>query len=245
MRRSLHLLTSTLVILAACGQGPDKNPVYLDGTVTAPDAGPPLPWPDTAGATADQAGIPQPDQASPPVVADSGVDRSTCTGIASSSGTVSGAMPRVTSGMVLTDSSSGGLKLVLMPASLQAGALTIGLYFRPIAGQLSYVPSGATGCAVLKSTGSSWAVVGKTQLCDLNFSVIKHASSQGTCDGTLAGTFYGVFSGNQPLAGTFYLPSDVAASQITQPSCLPPNSPCTSNSQCCSKSCAPYLGICY
>jgi len=174
-----------------------------------------------------------------------GVDRSTCTGVSSATGSVSGVTPKVTQGSVLTDSSSGGLKLALLPASLQPGSLAVVLYFTPIAGQLSYPPTGATGCAVLSYTGSGWSVVDKSQMCDFNFAQIKHASSPGTCDGTIAGSFTGIFSGNQPLGATFYLPSNIAASQIATPSCLPTDSPCSSSSQCCSKSCAPYLGLCY
>jgi hypothetical protein len=173
-----------------------------------------------------------------------GVDRQACVGVATSSGTVAGATPQVSAGYVLTDSSSGGLKLVLTPATLSTGALTIGLYFVPIAGQLSYPPSGLVGCAVLKKTASGWGVVDKTQLCELSFALIKHASSAGVCDGTLAGAFKGIFSANQPLGGTFYLPSDVAANQIKKPSCMPVNSPCSKHSDCCSQSCSLFIGVC-
>lgn len=174
-----------------------------------------------------------------------GLDRTACTGTSSSSGSIYSTTPHVTRGSVITDPSSGGLRLVLTPSTaIATNDVVIGLYFTPIPGQLDYSPNGSVGCAVLRYTGSSWAVVDKTQLCELHFSQMQHASAMNVCDGTLAGTFNGIFTGNQPLAGAFLLPSNVAASQISAPSCRPYDSVCANHNECCSKSCSPVLGLC-
>lgn len=175
-----------------------------------------------------------------------GVDRTACVGPASSSGSIYGTTPSPKNGQVITDPSSGGLRLVLAPnvTNIVANDVVVGLYFTPIPGQLDYNPNGSVGCAVLKYTGSGWSVVDKTQLCELHFSTLQHASAANVCDGTLAGTWNGIFSGNQPLAGTFVLPSNVAASQVKPPSCRPYDSVCSKHSDCCSQSCSPVLGLC-
>ncbi len=173
------------------------------------------------------------------------IDRVACTGPASSAGSLNGSTPSVKQGVVITDP-GGGLRLVLLPnaSAVAVGDLTVALYFTPIPGQLSYSPNGAVGCAVLRATASGWSVVDKTQICDISLSTIQHASVAGTCDGTIAGQYHGVFAGNQVVAGAFVLPSDVAATQITAPSCRPMNSNCASHSDCCSSSCSPVLGVC-
>ena len=195
------------------------------------------------------ASTPLPDASPPPDAASDaqppGIDRAQCVGTASSTGTVNGVTPTESVGFVLTDPSSGGLRLVLLPdATIRAGDVAIGLYFTPIPGQLTYGLNGTVGCAVLRYTGSSWSVVDKTQLCELHFAVMQHASAPNVCDGTIAGSFRGIFSANAALAGTFVLPSDVAAAQITPPSCRAMNDTCTTHTQCCSQSCSPVLGIC-
>lgn len=105
---------------------------------------------------------------------------------------------------VITDPSSGGLRLVLLAnaTTLSVGDLAVAPYFTPIPGQLSYSPNGAVGCAVLRVTASGWGVVDKTQLCDLSFASIQHASVAGTCDGTIGGQYHAVFSGNQVVLAT-------------------------------------------
>ena len=202
-----------------------------DGGSTSKDGGGKTPTPPKDGGTTPPSG--------------GGVDRVACTGPASSSGSIYGTTPAPKVGSVITDPSSGGLRLILQPtASVAANDVIVALYFTPIPGQLDYNPTGAVACAVLRYTGSGWAVVDKTQLCELHFAQNQHASAAGVCDGTLAGTWNGVFSGNQPLGGSFVLPSSVAASQISAPSCRPRDSICTTHSQCCSASCSPVLGIC-
>jgi hypothetical protein len=210
-----------------------------EGAASA-DASAPRPKPKPAAKAPADGGAGGPDGGALP-----GVDRTACVGTASSSGSIYATTPAVKQGVVITDP-SGALRLVLLPnaASLTTGDITIGLYFTPIPGQLDYSPNGSVGCAVLRYTGSGWAVVDKTQLCELHFSVLDHATAPGVCDGTIAGTYNGLFSGNQPLAGTFVLPSDVAASQIKAPSCRPYDSICSKHSDCCSQSCSPVLGLC-
>lgn len=205
---------------------------------SAPDAGsskpkPPAPPPPQKDASAPDGSLP-------------GVDRTACVGPASSSGSIYGTTPSPKNGQVITDPSSGGLRLILAPnvMNIVTNDVVIGLYFTPIPGQKDYSPNGSVGCAVLRYTGSGWAVVDKTQLCELHLSTLQHASAANVCDGTLAGTWNGIFSGNQPLAGTFVLPSNVAASQVKPPSCRPYDSVCSKHSDCCSQSCSPVLGLC-
>lgn len=203
------------------------------GSSTKPKPPPPPPPPPKKDASAPDGSVP-------------GVDRTACVGPASSQGSIYGTTPAPTNGQVITDPSSGGLRLILAPnvTNIVANDVVIGLYFTPIPGQLDYNPNGSVGCAVLRYTGSGWAVVDKTQLCELHFSMLQHASAANVCDGTLAGTWNGIFSGNQPLAGTFVLPSNVAASQVKPPSCRPYDSVCSKHSDCCSQSCSPVLGLC-
>jgi len=140
---------------------------------------------------------------------------------------------------------SGGVKLILLPTTaVVANDLAIALYLTPIPGQLSYPPNGASGCALLRYTGSAWAVVDKSQLCDLQFSTLSLATTPGVCDGLIQGTFTGVFSANQTLGATFTLPTSVATSQIKQPSCRPYNSSCSKHTDCCSGSCSLFIGVC-
>lgn len=265
--RSLSLLASSLVAfaLAACTTetvyrtGPDDGATPGAGTGTEPtdpsaddpseaDAGTSSPPKKDAGSDTGT-GKPSTGPGTPPKPgpgpAPAGVDRSACTGPSSSSGSIYSTTPNVKTGSVITDPSSGGLRLVLLPnATLAANDIVIGLYFTPIPGQLDYSPNGSVGCAVMKYTGSGWQVIDKTQLCELHFSQLQHASAASVCDGTLAGTYNGIFSGNQPLAGSFVLPSNVPASQISAPSCRPYDSVCSNNSECCSKSCNQFLGVC-
>jgi hypothetical protein len=174
------------------------------------------------------------------------VDRASCTGPATVTGTVSGVNVTAVGGLVTTDPSSRGLRVILVSDwNLAAGALTVGIYFTPIGGQLSYPPNGAMACAVVRSTGTGWSVVDKTQLCEVQLSVIQHASKPGVCDGTIAGIFRGVFSGNQVLAGAFRLPSKIAASELREPSCRPRDASCSSHDQCCSGSCWMIMGRCH
>jgi hypothetical protein len=169
-----------------------------------------------------------------------------CVGTATASGTVNGVTPSVHVGAAVLDSGNGGLDLALTPrALLAAGDVMVELLFVPIMGQTSYANSPLGGCAVLRQTGGGWTVIDKTQLCDIELTTLQMASAPGVCDGLLVGRFAGVFSGNATLAGTFSIPLSVVWSQIRMPSCLPTDSPCTSNAQCCSSSCAPALGTCY
>jgi hypothetical protein len=175
-----------------------------------------------------------------------GVDRTACIGASSSSGSVYATTPNPHQGLVQSDPSNGGLRLILLPnaSAVATNDVVIGLYFAPIPGQLDYTPNGSVGCAILRATSSGWAVVDKTQLCELHFSVLQHASAASVCDGMIAGTFNGIFSGNQPVAGTFVLPSKIPASQVKAPSCRPHDSVCSKHADCCSQSCSPVLGLC-
>ncbi len=221
---------------------PDED----DPGVSAEDPSSDDPGPADAGTSKPKPPPAPQKDASAPDGSPPGVDRTACVGPASSSGSIYGTTPSPKTGQVITDPSSGGLRLILAPnvASISANDVVVGLYFTPIPGQKDYAPNGAVGCAVLKYTGSGWSVVDKTQLCELHFSTLQHASTANVCDGTLAGTWNGVFTGNQPLAGAFVLPSSVAASQIKTPSCRPYDSVCTKHSDCCSQSCSPVLGLC-
>lgn len=167
-----------------------------------------------------------------------------CMGPASTSGTVAGVTPQPDLGKVLPDP-SGKVKVVLQhTAQFVSGDAVIVVYFTPDVAQSTYPPNGSVGCAVFKVSGSgALQVVDTTQLCEVNLSALKFASQPGVCDGKLEGGFAGVFGSNQTLSGTFSLPMNIAASQVSQ-TCKPFDTPCTTNAQCCSQSCSVALGIC-
>jgi hypothetical protein len=172
------------------------------------------------------------------------IDRVNCYGPASSSGTVLGATPAVTTGTVLTDPARG-IQLILVPRStLTPGDLSVGVYFTPYPGQTSYPPNGSVGCVVLRYANSGWTVVDKTQLCEVTLAQLTYASAPNVCDGTLGGTFRGVFGGNATLDGSFVLPLNIAASQVRMPSCRPRDASCTKDAECCSGSCSRFVGVC-
>lgn len=155
-----------------------------------------------------------------------------------------GSTPNAKLGLVQPDP-SGNVKVILMPKlSTSQGDLVVGVYLFAQPGQLSYPPNGSVGCVILSNKGSSWGVIDKTQICEVTLSALQFASQPGVCDGVIAGVFKGIFSGNQPVAGSFSLPLEVAQSQIKAPSCQPMNGPCSLDSQCCSESCSKYIGVC-
>lgn len=167
-----------------------------------------------------------------------------CMGPAATSGTVAGVTPNPDLGRVLPDP-SGKVKVVLQhTAQFMSGDAVVVVYLTPAVGQSNYPPNGAVGCAVFKvSASGSLQTVDATQLCEVNLTTLHFASQPGVCDGAIAGGFTGVFGSNKTLAGTFDLPMNIAASQVTQ-TCKPTDSPCTTNAQCCSMSCSIALGIC-
>ena len=172
-----------------------------------------------------------------------GHDLVNCTGSGWSSGSVSGVTPQVKVSTVQTDP-SGNVKLILMPkAGTSNGDVVIGVYFFAKPGQLSYPPNGSVGCAVLRYQ-NGWQTVDKSQLCEVNLTQLSFASKPGSCDGVMAGSFKGVFSGNAPLGGTFSVPLKIAASEVKPPSCQGMNGPCSAHSDCCSKSCSLFIGVC-
>ncbi len=167
-----------------------------------------------------------------------------CTGPASASGSVANVKPSITMGTVQPDP-SGNVKVVLLPKlPLAAGDVVVGVYFFAKPGQYSYPPNGSVGCAVLKYNGSGYTAVDKSSLCEVKLSKLTLASAPNTCDGVISGTFDGVFTGNQPLAGSFALPLAIANSQLKSLSCQPYDGPCSQHSDCCSKSCSIYIGVC-
>jgi hypothetical protein len=167
-----------------------------------------------------------------------------CTGPASTVGTVLGVTPDPTLGYVWPDP-AGSIAVALYPSlSMAVGDVTVGVYFFAQPGQLDYPPNGTVGCAILEATSSSWSVIDTSQLCEVHLTALQFASAEGSCDGIIEGTFQGIFSGNEPLAGAFSLPLEVAESQISAPSCQPPNGPCSQNADCCTQSCSMFLGVC-
>ena len=173
-----------------------------------------------------------------------GLDLINCTGPASSTGSLPGAVPSVKVGFVQPDP-AGNLKLILAPkVSTTQGDIVLGVYFFATLGQLSYPPNGSVGCVVFRDEGSSYSVVEKTTMCDLELTNLVLASSPGVCDGVISGSFTALFSGNTPLGGTFSVPVNVAKSQTSQPSCQPPDGPCSLDSDCCTQSCSKYIGVC-
>lgn len=174
---------------------------------------------------------------------DPSLDRKECLGPASASGTVRGTSPQISVGMLTTDS-GGGVRAILLPKpAISSGDVVVALYFTPIQGQLSYPPNGATGCAVLRYTGADWAVVDKSQMCELSLAELSLASAAGACDGTVSGTYRAVMAANATLSGAFVLPTDVAWSQI-RTSCHPMNAICAKHADCCSGSCSRFIGVC-
>ncbi|XYH93875.1 hypothetical protein ACMHYB_39400 [Sorangium sp. So ce1128] len=174
----------------------------------------------------------------------SGGGDGSCSGPASTTGAVAGVTPDVTVGLVMPDP-SGNVRVVLLPAlDPSAGDIVVGVFFFAAPGQMSYPPNGNVGCAVFEYTGSSYAVIETTKLCEVNLTTLEFASQSGVCDGQMTGAFHGIFEGNRPLAGSFSLPFDLATSDVAPPACQPPDGPCSSNSDCCSGSCSMFIGVC-
>jgi hypothetical protein len=176
----------------------------------------------------------------------SGFDLVNCTGPASTTGSIYNVTPNPTIGYVWPDP-SGNIAVALYPGSLatSTGDITVGVYFYVAPNQLDYPPNGTVGCAVLEDNGSGWNVIDTTQLCEVHLTTLQMASAPDVCDGVLEGSFQGIFSGNQPLAGVFSVPVEVAWSQTSGgPPCQPPNGPCSMHSDCCSQSCSMFIGVC-
>jgi hypothetical protein len=172
-----------------------------------------------------------------------GHDLVNCTGSAWSTGSVAGVTPQVKVSTVQPDP-SGNVKLILLPnSSVTNGDVVIGVYFFAKQGQYDYPANGGVGCAVMQYQ-NGWLVLDKTQLCEVQLSQLIFASQPGTCDGVMVGSFKGIFSSNLPLGGTFSVPLEIAESQVKPPSCQGMNGPCSQHSDCCSKSCSMYIGVC-
>jgi hypothetical protein len=172
-----------------------------------------------------------------------GHDLVNCTGSAWSTGSVAGVTPQVKVSSVQTDP-SGNVKLILLPkSSVTNGDVVVGVYFFAKQGQYDYPANGGVGCAVMQYQ-NGWLVLDKTQICEVQLSALSFASQPGTCDGVMVGSFKGIFSSNLPLGGTFSVPLEIAESQVKPPSCQGMNGPCSQHSDCCSKSCSMYIGVC-
>jgi hypothetical protein len=126
---------------------------------------------------------------------------------------------------------------------IAVGERALLLALLPIEGQLTYTPvSGQARCGIIVRTETGWApVVGES--CEMILTQLRFASAPGVCDGRITGVFRTLF-GLEPFGGAFDAPLPVAASQIVD-RCRPTDAPCSENDQCCSRSCAPWLGRCY
>ncbi|MBW2733495.1 MAG: hypothetical protein JRH20_14000 [Deltaproteobacteria bacterium] len=127
------------------------------------------------------------------------VNRTTCTGWASANGSLAGAAPLINAGAIYADN-SGDLLLTVHQEPLLEGSLLIALALPTFNGK---VP-----CALMRLRNNDWDVVDTSQLCEVLFSSLEPASSLGTCDGTVLGSYLGVFLG-EVVSGSFHLPTDV------------------------------------
>ena len=177
----------------------------------------------------------------------SGIDLTSCTGPASSSGTLmGGASPHVVSGKT-SATGSGLFSIELLEGAIGAipiGAYGITLQFAYSPGQLDYPVGSVAGGVLQKVTTTGYQWVETTQMCELHLSVLNLSTAPLVCDGMLVGTYLCLFSGNSPLGGSLQVPVRVAASQLSSPSCRGTNAPCSQHSDCCSGSCSMFIGVC-
>ena len=163
-----------------------------------------------------------------------------CSGTASLSGSVGPYDFR----FVTPRNDAGGVGLVFSEAaSVPVGGTILVSRLSYVEGQMSYPPSsGLYRCGFARRTASGWAP-GSQGLCELALSELRFADEPGNCTGRIAGVVRALF-GTDTLGGAFQTLLPVAQDELSGPSCLPRDARCSSNDDCCARSCNMFLGVC-
>ena len=168
------------------------------------------------------------------------VNRSACTGTGHASGAIAGQQLSTTTAQAQV-TNSDAVSIILSPSPLTAGSRVLLIEFDAVANQLAYSVS-ETNCGIAERTGSGWRGVERLAACEVQFAQLTWASTAGVCSGTMVGQMTGIGSGNAPVTATFAAPVNFVMPNANR--CRRSGGSCSTDADCCTRSCSRYIGVC-